>query len=54
MNMRDIPFSVLYQIHLLQDEIAALEDGWTVGNYFERIELINHKKAQLAQLKRYE
>jgi len=43
-------FTVLWQIRRLQDELAALEEDWTVGNYFERVDIINQKRAKLATL----
>lgn len=47
---RENSLATLLVIDTLRADIRALEDGLTVGNYFERIDIINQKKAQLAEL----
>ena len=37
----------------LEKDIRALSEDLTVGNYFERIGIINEKKAILEKLKRH-
>ena len=47
---REDHLAALLIMDTLRADIRALEDALTVGNYFERIDIINQKKAQLAEL----
>jgi hypothetical protein len=49
---RIVDYSAMPIVNRLEAELRALEADWTVGNYFERLEEINEKKAEIAKLKR--
>ena len=46
----DKSVSIVQRFRQLQAELAALEYDWNVGNYLERVDIINQKRAELAAL----
>lgn len=51
MNTLEVPVSKVPVINKLKDDIEQLTDSLTVGNYFWTMEIINHKKAQIEELR---
>lgn len=51
MSTCEIPVPKMLVIMKLEDDIQELTDSLTVGNYFWTMEIINHKKAQIEELR---
>ena len=51
MSTCEIPIQKMLAIMKLEEDIQELTGSLTVGNYFRIMKIINHKKAQIEELR---